>query len=158
MSDCFPTLPLLQLMLYGITTHYNNNSPATTTSTSMSITSNGGGGGDGLTVPAPSAASADQSPGRKTKEGRRSWTSKNKPYMCKEIGCNKSYFFVHDLRRHERQKHPDRPLTGTPGPKPGGVSAGPELPLDFSAASPINIIPEHCSDSPINGTSSDTET
>src|SRR5271157_5074172 len=43
--------------------------------------------------------------GRGSKESRRSWTSKHKPHMCQHPGCRKSYFFVHDLRRHLRQKH-----------------------------------------------------
>ena len=41
----------------------------------------------------------------RSKESRRSWTSKHKPYTCRHPGCQKSYFFVHDVRRHLRQKH-----------------------------------------------------
>ncbi|KAI0227817.1 hypothetical protein LSAT2_021699, partial [Lamellibrachia satsuma] len=35
---------------------------------------------------------------------RRSWMSKDKPYVCRYPGCSKSYFYVHDLRRHEKLK------------------------------------------------------
>lgn len=42
---------------------------------------------------------------RGSKESRRSWTSKHKPHTCQHPGCRKSYFFIHDLRRHLRQKH-----------------------------------------------------
>lgn len=42
---------------------------------------------------------------QRSKESRRSWTSKHKPFACRHPGCRRSYFFVHDLRRHLRQKH-----------------------------------------------------
>lgn len=42
---------------------------------------------------------------RGSKESRRSWTSKHKPHACQHPGCCRSYFFIHDLKRHLRQKH-----------------------------------------------------
>lgn len=107
----------------------------------------------------PSASSLNGDPesaaNRKLKEGRRSWTSKNKPYGCKVEGCNKSYFFVHDLRRHERQKHPDRPPANLKNNNPQ-----PDLPLDFSTNSPTpnNSVLESSPTSIHNGASSDVET
>ena len=38
------------------------------------------------------------------RETRRSWTAKDKPHVCRHPGCDKSYFYLHDLRRHEKQK------------------------------------------------------
>jgi len=38
------------------------------------------------------------------RETRRSWTAKDKPHICRHPGCDKSYFYLHDLRRHEKQK------------------------------------------------------
>ncbi|KAI0239080.1 hypothetical protein LSAT2_010145 [Lamellibrachia satsuma] len=38
------------------------------------------------------------------RETRRSWTTKDKPYVCSHPGCDKSYFYLHALRRHEKQK------------------------------------------------------
>lgn len=53
--------------------------------------------------------------GRGSKESRRSWTSKHKPHACQHPGCRKSYFFVHDLRRHLRQKHDGMDYNETSG-------------------------------------------
>ena len=36
---------------------------------------------------------------------RRSRTTKNKPYVCDYPDCDRSYFYLHALRRHEKQKH-----------------------------------------------------
>ena len=36
---------------------------------------------------------------------RRSSSTKNKPYVCDYPNCDRSYFYLHDLRRHEKQKH-----------------------------------------------------
>lgn len=52
---------------------------------------------------------------RGSKESRRSWTSKHKPHACQHPGCRKSYFFVHDLRRHLRQKHDGMDYNETSG-------------------------------------------
>ena len=38
------------------------------------------------------------------RETRRSWTAKDKPHVCQYPGCDKSYFYLHDLRRHYKQK------------------------------------------------------
>ena len=46
----------------------------------------------------------DVSGGVGQKETRRSWTTKDKPYVCSQPGCHKSYFYLHALRRHEKQK------------------------------------------------------
>jgi len=65
--------------------------------------SDGGGNGGGI-VGSETLSAAHQRRMR-SKESRRSWTSKHKPYACRHPGCRRSYFFVHDLRRHLRQKH-----------------------------------------------------
>jgi len=62
------------------------------------LSTDGGAGGNGV-------GTVDQQASRGSKESRRSWTSKHKPHTCQHPGCRKSYFFVHDLRRHLRQKH-----------------------------------------------------
>ena len=36
---------------------------------------------------------------------RRSPATKNKPYVCDYPDCDRSYFYLHALRRHEKQKH-----------------------------------------------------
>ena len=36
---------------------------------------------------------------------RRSASTKNKPYVCDYPNCDRSYFYPHALRRHEKQKH-----------------------------------------------------
>jgi len=46
----------------------------------------------------------DVSGGVGPRETRRSWTTKDKPYVCSQPGCDKSYFYLHALRRHEKQK------------------------------------------------------
>ena len=38
---------------------------------------------------------------------RRSSSTKNKPYVCDYPNCDRSYFYLHDLRRHEKEKHSD---------------------------------------------------
>ena len=38
------------------------------------------------------------------RETRRSCMAKDKPHVCQYPGCDKSYFYLHDLRRHEKQK------------------------------------------------------
>ena len=38
---------------------------------------------------------------------RRSPATKNKPYVCDYPDCDRSYFYLHALRRHEKQKHND---------------------------------------------------
>ena len=42
---------------------------------------------------------------------RRSRTTKNKPYVCDYPDCDRSYFYLHALRRHEKQKHNDGDVT-----------------------------------------------
>ena len=58
------------------------------------------------------------------RESRRSWTSRDKPYACHVAGCSRSYFFVHDLRRHEKQKHLDLLRQGVIGPGITGIAPG----------------------------------
>ena len=36
---------------------------------------------------------------------RRSPATKNKPYVCDYPDCDRSCFYLHALRRHEKQKH-----------------------------------------------------
>ena len=36
---------------------------------------------------------------------RRSPATKNKSYVCDYPDCDRSYFYLHTLRRHEKQKH-----------------------------------------------------
>ena len=50
--------------------------------------------------PSRSDVSTDDETGKKC---RRSWLRRDKPHICKYTGCRKSYFYLHDLRRHERQ-------------------------------------------------------
>ena len=42
---------------------------------------------------------------------RRSWTTKNKPYVCDYPNCDRSYFYLQALRRHGKQKHSDGGVT-----------------------------------------------
>ena len=42
---------------------------------------------------------------------RRSSTTKNKPYVYDYPNCDRSYFYLHDVRRHEKQKHNDGGVT-----------------------------------------------
>ena len=42
---------------------------------------------------------------------RRSPATKNKPYVCDYPDCDRSYFYLHALRRHEKQKHNDGGVT-----------------------------------------------
>ena len=42
---------------------------------------------------------------------RRSASTKNKPYVCDYPNCDRSYFYLHDLRRHKKQKHNDGGVT-----------------------------------------------
>ena len=42
---------------------------------------------------------------------RRSPATKNKPYVCDYPNCDRSYFYLHALRRHEKQKHNDGGVT-----------------------------------------------
>ena len=47
------------------------------------------------------------------RETRRSWTAKDKPHVCQFPGCDKSYFYLHDLRRHYKQKQHGVPGSDT---------------------------------------------
>ena len=96
------------------------------------VTDDGGGTGAG--------GGGDLQASRGSKESRRSWTSKHKPHTCGHPGCRKSYFFVHDLRRHLRQKHDgmdynDRlgkyePASEGEGMGEGDIIGGHESPMD----------------------------
>ena len=44
---------------------------------------------------------------------RRSSSTKNKPYVCDYPDCDRSYFYLKALRRHEKQKHSDGDVTVT---------------------------------------------
>lgn len=59
------------------------------------------------TLPNVSNSSSYSSPPERAplERKRRSWTSKDKPYMCQISTCHKSYYYLHDLRRHHKQKH-----------------------------------------------------
>jgi len=80
-------------MLQGYTTTTTTVGQQQVTTVDLITDDEGGGGG------------VDLQASRGSKESRRSWTSKHKPHTCQHPGCRKSYFFVHDLRRHLRQKH-----------------------------------------------------
>ena len=47
------------------------------------------------------------------REMRRSCMAKDKPHVCQYPGCDKSYFYLHDLRRHEKLKHHGFPGSDT---------------------------------------------
>jgi len=70
----------------------------------LSYTPSGAADGEVVGIVGADTAST-QRKHQRSKESRRSWTSKHKPYACRHPGCRRSYFFVHDLRRHLRQKH-----------------------------------------------------
>ena len=47
------------------------------------------------------------------RETRRSCMAKDKPHVCQYPGCDKSYFYLHDLRRHYKQKQHGVPGSDT---------------------------------------------
>ncbi|ELU08277.1 hypothetical protein CAPTEDRAFT_220096 [Capitella teleta] len=56
-------------------------------------------------TPKPRSGQASPSDRSQQDRKRRSWTSKDKPFKCQMKPCRKSYYYLHDLRRHHKQKH-----------------------------------------------------
>lgn len=55
---------------------------------------------------------------------RRPATGQDKSFVCTYEGCDSAYYFSHDLRRHERQKHGRKTKRKSTGPMLGDQTIG----------------------------------